>query len=45
MNSVIDIVQRSFWKRVGIAGFAFFLAKGLAWLVVPAVMYLLGAAG
>lgn len=45
MNSVIDIVQGSFWKRMGLAGFTFFLVKGLAWLAVPVVMYLMGAAG
>ncbi len=45
MNSAIDIVHRSFWKRMGIAGFVFFLAKGLAWLAVPVVMYLTQVAG
>jgi hypothetical protein len=45
MNSVIDIAQRSFWKRLGFVGFTFFLVKGLAWLSVPAVMYLMGAVG
>jgi hypothetical protein len=45
MNTVIGIVQRTFWKRLGLAGFAFFLAKGLVWLVLPVVMYLMGAAG
>jgi hypothetical protein len=45
MNSVIDIAQESFWKRLGLAGFTFFLVKGLVWLVVPVVMYLMGAAG
>ena len=45
MNSVIDIPQRLFWKRLGLVGFTFFLLKGLAWLVVPVVMYLMGTAG
>jgi hypothetical protein len=45
MNSVIDFAQRSFWKRLGLAGFTFFLLKGLVWLSVPVVMYLMGAAG
>jgi hypothetical protein len=45
MNSVIAIAQRSFWKRLGLAGFTFFLLKGLVWLSVPFVMYLMGAAG
>ncbi len=25
-------------KRLGVAGFLFFLIKGLAWLIVPAVV-------
>ena len=45
MNSVIDISQRLFWKRLGLAGFTFFLLKGLLWLSVPVVMYLMGTAG
>ncbi len=34
-----------FWKRLGIAGFAFFLVKGMVWLVIPVVIYLMGTAG
>ena len=45
MNTVIGIVQTPFWKRLGMAGFTFFLVKGLMWLVLPVVMYLMGAAG
>ena len=45
MNSVIDIADRSLWKRLGLVGFTFFLVKGLVWLSVPVVMYLVGAAG
>ena len=45
MNTVIAIARQSFWKRLGFAGFTFFLVKGLAWLSVPLVMYLTGAAG
>ena len=45
MNSVIDSAQRSFWKRLGLAGFTFFLVKGLGWLAVPVVMHLTGTAG
>ncbi len=26
-------------KRVGVAGFMFFLIKGLLWLIVPALIY------
>jgi hypothetical protein len=30
------------WKRLGLAGFGFFLIKGLLWLIALAVLYLLG---
>ena len=29
------------WKRLGLAGFTFFLIKGVLWLMAPAVLYLL----
>lgn len=29
-------------RRVGVAGFLFFLIKGLLWLVVPALLVLFG---
>ena len=45
MNTVLAVAQRSFWKRLGLAGFIFFLVKGLVWLAVPVVMYLIGTAG
>jgi hypothetical protein len=46
MNTVIGIVQRPYyWKRLGMAGFTFFLVKGLMWLAVPVMMYLMGTAG
>jgi len=45
MNTVTGIAQSSVWKRLGLVGLTFFLLKGLMWLVVPAVMYLMGAAG
>lgn len=32
----------AWWKRVGVFGFLFFAAKGLAWLVAPAVVVLYG---
>jgi hypothetical protein len=36
--------QRKHWlgllKKVGIAGFLFFLIKGLLWLVIPALFFL-----
>jgi hypothetical protein len=44
MSTLTDNIENSFWKRLGMAGFVFFLAKGLLWLAVPAVMYLMGAA-
>ena len=45
MNAVIAVAQRSFWKRLGLVGFTFFLLKGLVWLSLPVVMYLMGVAG
>ncbi|MDH3310671.1 MAG: hypothetical protein OEM95_08315 [Gammaproteobacteria bacterium] len=45
MNTVTYNVEKHFWKRLGIAGFVFFLVKGLVWLAVPVVMYLIGYAG
>ena len=45
MHSAIDIAQRPFWKRLGWISFTFFLLKGLLWLFVPVMMYLMGAAG
>jgi hypothetical protein len=30
--------MKSWMKRLGVAGFLFFLLKGLAWLVVPAAI-------
>jgi len=29
---------RPFWRRLGVVAFALFLLKGLAWLVVPALV-------
>lgn len=45
MNTVTYNNGMRFWKRLGMAGFAFFLLKGLVWLVIPVVMYLFGSAG
>jgi hypothetical protein len=44
MRTLTGNIESRFWKRLGMAGFAFFLVKGLAWLAVPVVMYLMGAA-
>jgi hypothetical protein len=44
MSTLTGNIENSFWKRLGMAGFVFFLVKGLAWLAVPVVMYLMGAA-
>jgi len=33
-----DSGPRSIVKRLGIAGFTFFLVKGLLWLVVPGII-------
>jgi hypothetical protein len=32
--------MRAILRRFGVAGFVFFLAKGLLWLAVPAMVYL-----
>lgn len=45
MSTVTYNTGNRFWKRLGMAGFIFFLAKGLVWLAVPVVMYLMRAAG
>ena len=45
MNTASYSNEKHFWKRLGMAGFAFFLVKGLMWLAVPVVMYLMGTAG
>ncbi len=47
MRHVCDAVTlRERWasglKRLGVLGFLFFLAKGLAWLLVPAALMVLG---
>lgn len=31
MNTATYSIEKRFWKRLGMAGFAFFLVKGLAW--------------
>jgi hypothetical protein len=43
MNTATHSIEKHFWKRLGLAGFAFFLVKGLVWLAVPVVIYLMGA--
>lgn len=45
MNMAIYRIGKCSWKRLGMLGFAFFLVKGLLWLTVPLVMYLLGIKG
>jgi hypothetical protein len=45
MSTATYYIGKRFWKRLGMAGFSFFLVKGLVWLAVPVVMYLMGAAG
>jgi hypothetical protein len=44
MSTIVNNIENRFWKRLGLAGFAFFLVKGLMWLAVPVVLYLTGAA-
>lgn len=33
-----DCPVRPLWRRLGVVAFAFFLLKGLAWLIVPALV-------
>lgn len=35
-------LQLAWLKRIGIGGFLFFLIKGLLWLMVPAMLAILG---
>ncbi len=44
MNGVLfEPKLHSAWlKRIGVGGFLFFLAKGLLWLAVPAVLAMVG---
>jgi len=44
MISITYSLEKASWKRLGIIGFAFFLLKGLAWLTLPAVIYLIDIA-
>jgi len=44
MQNVSDVPvlsdrQRSWIKRVGTLAFCFFLSKGLAWLIVPVLLW------
>jgi len=45
MQTITYSVKYSLWKRLSMAGFAFFLAKGLLWLALPVVMYFIGGTG
>jgi hypothetical protein len=45
MNTATYHIGKRFWKRLGMAGFTLFLVKGLVWLAVPVVMYLMRAMG
>jgi len=45
MSTLTGNIEKRFWKRLGLTGFVFFLAKGLVWLAAPLVMYLMRAAG
>jgi hypothetical protein len=44
MSMLTGNIEKHIWKRLGMAGFMFFLVKGLLWLAVPVVMVLMGAA-
>jgi len=38
MSAARHITQSHFWKRLGIAAFAFFLVKGLVWLAMAMLL-------
>lgn len=42
MNEGSHINAFLWWKRAGLPGFAFFLVKGMLWLILPWVLYTLG---
>lgn len=44
MSTLTGNIENRLWRRLSLAGFVFFLVKGLLWLAVPAVIYLMGAA-
>lgn len=37
-----DTTWKTWFKRFGVAGFLFFLIKGLLWLIVPALLVFFG---
>lgn len=45
MHTETCSVEKHFWNRLRLAGFAFFLVKGLIWLAAPVVMYWMGVRG
>jgi len=42
MNMTTYTFEKRIWKRLGMAGFAFFLLKGLLWLLIPLLIYVFG---
>lgn len=44
MNTGMYRIESPLLKLMGKAGFVFFLVKGLIWLAVPVVMYILNSA-
>jgi hypothetical protein len=42
MSESNDRKGTTWLQRIGVAGFLFFLIKGLLWLTVPALLVLLG---
>ncbi len=43
-QGLLYLLSRCTWlKRIGLAGFLFFLIKGLMWLVIPGVLVYLGS--
>jgi hypothetical protein len=43
MKTILNIVTRPEWvRKLGIAGFLFFLIKGLVWLSIPLALAMKG---
>jgi hypothetical protein len=45
MESPRTLKAKSWMRRLGLAGFLFFLVKGLLWLAAPTLLFLWGQLG
>ena len=42
MNEALHTNAFLWWRRAGVAGLVFFLAKGMLWIIVPWLLHALG---